>query len=31
VDFDRLVARNDQSLLKNRANGLRLKPKPPTP
>ncbi len=31
VDFDRLVARNDQSLLKNRASGLKLKPKPPTP
>lgn len=29
ADFDRLVARKDQSLLKDRASGLKLKPKPP--
>lgn len=31
ADFDRLIARKDQSVLKDRASGLKLKPKPPTP
>jgi len=31
ADFDRLVARRNQTLLKDRASGLKLKPKPPMP
>lgn len=31
TDFERLVARKNQSLLKDRASGLKLRPKPPAP
>jgi len=31
TDVERMVARKNQSLLKDRANGLKLKPKPPAP